>query len=388
MTPTFAFLLLAPAADPPARKVDFAADVRPIFAKHCFACHGPSKQKSGFRLDVRADALAGGDGGKAILPGKAADSPLVRYVSGAAQPAMPPEGPRLTAAEVATIRAWIDAGADWPDAADGPRRDPADWWSLKPLVQPPVPGGGHPVDAFVRAALRAKGMEPSPPADRRTLARRLFFDLIGLPPSPEEVEAFVADAAPDAYDRLVDRLLASPHYGERWARHWLDVVHYGDTHGYDKDKPRPNAWPYRDYVIRAFNEDKPVGRFVREQIAGDVLFPGSADGIEALGFLSAGPWDFIGHAEVAESKIDGKVARHLDRDDVVTTVVQTFMSLTVQCAQCHNHKFDPIGQEDYYALQAVFAAIDRTDRPYDRDPAVARRRADLDGRKRAGGRGA
>ena len=229
----------------------------------------------------------------------------------------------------------------------------------------------------------ARGGWLPPEADRRTLVRRLYFDLIGLPPTPTEVEAFVNDPAPDAYEKLVDRLLASPAYGERWGRHWLDVVHYGDTHGYDKDKPRPNAWPYRDYVIRAFNSDKPYGRFVQEQIAGDVLFPGTPDGIEALGFIAAGPWDFIGHAEVPETKIDGKIARHLDRDDMVSNTIGTFMSLTVHCAQCHNHKFDPISQEDYYSLHAVFAAVDRTDRRYDADPLVARRRADLEERQQS-----
>jgi mono/diheme cytochrome c family protein len=376
--------VLAAADLPPAvdRKVDFVADVRPILAIHCFACHGPTKQKSGLRLDVKTAALAGGDNGKAIVPGKSADSPLVRQVAGIAEPVMPPGDERLSAADVGVLRAWIDQGANWPDSADGPRANPKDWWSLKPLARPAVPGTGHPIDQFIRSALGAKGMKPSPRADRRTLIRRLYFDLIGLPPTPDEVDAFVADGSPNAYEALVDRLLASPHYGERWARHWLDVVHYGDTHGYDKDKPRPNAWPYRDYVIRSFNADKPYGQFVREQIAGDVLFPGSADGIEALGFLSAGPWDFIGHAELPETKIDGQVARHLDRDDMVTNTVQTFMSLTVQCAQCHNHKFDPITQEDYYSLQTVFAAIDRTDRAYDRDPAIAARRAELERRKK------
>ena len=202
------------------------------------------------------------------------------------------------------------------------------------------------------------------------MIRRLSFDLIGLPPSLEDIDAFVGDPAPDAYERLVDRLLASPQHGERWARHWLDVVHYGDTHGYDKDQPRPNAWPYRDYVIRAFNADKPYGRFVSEQVAGDVLYPDTVDGITAIGFIAAGPWDLIGHAEVPETKIDGKIARHLDRDDMVANTINTFVSLTVQCAQCHNHKFDPIRQEDYYRLQAVFAALDRADRPYHTDPAV------------------
>ena len=259
----------------------------------------------------------------------------------------------------------------------------ARWWSLVPLVRPAMPSGAtHPIDAFIRAKLSENQLRPTSEADRRTLIRRLAFDLTGLPPTPAEVEAFLADKSPAAYEALVDRFLASPAHGERWARHWLDVVHYGETHGYDKDKPRLNAWPYRDYVIRSFNQDKPYSRFVQEQIAGDVLFPGTADGFEALGFIAAGPWDFIGHAEVSESKIDGKIARHLDRDDMVANTMQTFVSLTVQCAQCHNHKFDPISQEEYYNLQSVFAAVDRADQKYDRDPAVAAKRREL-GERRA-----
>ncbi|MEM7387838.1 MAG: DUF1549 domain-containing protein, partial [Verrucomicrobiota bacterium] len=224
-------------------------------------------------------------------------------------------------------------------------------------------------------------MTLSKKADRRTLIRRLHFDLLGLPPAPHEVETFLSDPDPKAYEKLIERLLSSKHYGERWARHWLDVVHYGESHGYDKDKPRPHAWPYRDYVIRAFNEDKPYHRFIKEQVAGDVLWPDTVDGLEATGFLAAGPWDFIGHAEVPEEKIDGKVARHLDRDDMVTTTMNTFCSLTVQCAQCHDHKRDPVTMEDYYSLQSVFAALDRADRSYDRDPATGRRRSDLESAK-------
>ncbi len=264
-----------------------------------------------------------------------------------------------------------------------------EFWSLRPLVRPSLPtvtgtsdSPQHPIDSFLRAQLIAKGLSPSAQADRPTLIRRLSFDLLGLPPTPDELEFFVSDTAPDAYERLVDRLLASPRYGERWARHWLDVVHFGETHGYDKDKPRPNAWPYRDYVIRSFNEDKPYARFVQEQVAGDVIFPFTRDGIEALGFIAAGPWDFIGHEEVPETKIDGRVARHLDRDDMVVNTLQTFNSLTIQCAQCHYHKFDPISQEDYYSLQAVFAAVDRTNKKYDIDPAVARHRSELEDRRR------
>ena len=262
-------------------------------------------------------------------------------------------------------------------------------WSIQPLARPAIPVSklaatkdGNPIDQFIAVRLEAQGLSFSQAADRRTLIRRLYFDLIGLPPTPAEIEVFVKDSDPHAFDALVDRLLASPQYGERWARHWLDVVHFGETHGYDKDKPRPNAWPYRDYVIRSFNEDKPWSRFVAEQIAGDVLYLFTRDGLEALGFIAAGPWDFIGHAEVSESKMDGKVARHLDRDDMVANTMQTFNSLTVQCAQCHDHKFDPISQEDYYSLQAVFAAVDRADKEYDLDAEVAKKRAGLDQRQR------
>jgi hypothetical protein len=229
----------------------------------------------------------------------------------------------------------------------------------------------NPIDAFILHRLEKQGMKPSPEADRRTLLRRLSFDLLGLPPTPAEIDAFLHDRSPDAYERLVERLLASPCYGERWARHWLDVVHYGDTHGYDKDKLRPNAWPYRDYVIRAFNEDRPYSRFVKEQLAGDVFYPDTRDGIVGLGFLAAGPWDFVGHVELREGTLDKQITRNLDRDDMVATTMNTFVSMTVQCARCHDHKFDPITQEDYYSLQAVFAAVDRADRPYRTDPTRA-----------------
>ncbi len=364
---------------PPAqRTVDFARDVHPILQERCIACHGPEKQKSGYRLDSRDSAIKGGDSDDAaIIVGKSAESPLIQFVAGLdADKLMPPkksDKARLTADEISVLRAWIDQGVVWPDDASFAKRDPLDWWSLKPIARIAATDSGNPIDAFIRAKLAEKNLPPSPEADARTLCRRLYFDLIGLPPTPEEIETFQKSA----YESLVDKLLASPRYGERWARHWLDVVHYGDTHGYDKDKPRPNAWPYRDYVIRAFNEDKPYARFVQEQIAGDVLFPATRDGIEALGFIAAGPWDYIGHAEVPETKTDGKIARHLDRDDMVANTIGTFCSATVHCAQCHNHKFDPITQEDYYSLQAVFAALDRTDRKYYADDTTNARFADL-----------
>ena len=385
---------------PAAAGDDQHAAARAVLAARCTECHGADVQESHLRLDSRAGLVAGGDFGPVIVAGRSAQSELVRRVTSTnPERRMPPDGPRLTAAEIAALAAWIDAGAVWEgsEPAPAPARDPRlDHWAWQPIVVPAVPApvpafaalagvepAANPIDLFIRHALAAKGLEPGPAADRRTLIRRLSFDLVGLPPTPEEVEAFVADPDPRAYDALVDRLLASPRHGERWARHWLDVVHYGDTHGYDKDKPRPNAWPYRDYVIRAFNDDKPYARFVAEQIAGDVLFPDSRDGAEAIGFVAAGPWDFIGHTEVPETKIDGKIARHLDRDDMVANTIGTFTSVTVHCAQCHAHKFDPVTQDDYYSLQAVFAAVDRADRGYSADPELTRRHAALDGRRAA-----
>ena len=373
---------LPPAAS---REVDFVQDIQPLFEKHCLKCHGPEKQKGGWRVDVKEVALKGGDNfAPNVVTGRSAESPLIHFVAGLdADMKMPEKGDPLTAEQIGLLRAWIDQGAKWPESASVAHRNPLDWWSLQPIAKPATPAGtANAIDAFVRAKLAEKQLAPSPEADARTLARRLYFDLIGLPPTPEEIEAFAADSSPRAYESLVDKLLASERYGERWARHWLDVVHYGDTHGYDKDKQRTNAWPYRDYVIRSFNEDKPYARFVQEQVAGDVIFPGTRDGIEALGFIAAGPWDLIGHAEVPETKTDGKIARHLDRDDMVANTIGTFTSVTVHCAQCHNHKFDPISQEDYYSLQAVFSALDRTDRKYYRDDALNARFQELQQQQR------
>ncbi len=362
-----------------------------ILEKRCVSCHNSETPKGGLSLQTRDKATVGGDSGPAIVPHKPDESLLLDYISGD-QPEMPKQGPPLAQEEVEAIRQWIASGAEWPAGHVLQDRSLADldWWSLKTLSQPPVPelsaedaaGVRTPVDAFILAKLRERGLAMSPEADRRTLIRRLYYDLIGLPPSPEEVAAFEADADPRAYERLVDRLLDSPHYGERWARHWLDVVHYADTHGYDKDKLRPNAWPYRDYVIRAFNEDKPYERFIHEQLAGDVLYPDTVDANVAIGFIAAGPWDFVGHAEVPENKIDGMIARNLDRDDMVMTTMNAFCSVTTQCARCHNHKFDPVTMEDYYSLQAVFAAVDRADRPYDADPQIARQRVELESKRK------
>ena len=387
----FALLVLAVClAASPVRAAEPFDAVRSIFEKHCLSCHNDNELKGKLSLSTEAAARRGGESESPLLTSDLAANELLAQVTGP-EPLMPKDRPPLSKAEVEAIRTWLAAGAAWPkDAVLRDRRfDPSTWWSFQPLrpVTPPAVAGPlaaevrNPIDRFVLATLVEKGLTPSPEADRRTLIRRLSYDLLGLPPAPEEIDQFVNDPDPLAYERLVDRLLASPHYGERWARHWLDVVHFGETHGYDKDQPRTNAWPYRDYVIRAFNEDRPYGRFLREQLAGDVLYPEERDGLEGPGFIAAGPWDLIGHAEVPEEKTDGKIARHLDRDDMITNTIQTFTSLTVQCAQCHDHKFDPILQEDYYSLQAVFAALDRTNRKYDIDPQVARRRRELEGRR-------
>jgi hypothetical protein len=297
-------------------------------------------------------------------------------------PKMPRQGEKLSQGDVSHLRQWINANAPWPPSVvfnSTAASSTAEWWSLRALTWPVVPDTGYspwvrtPVDAFVSASLQAKNLSPSPEADRRTLIRRLTIDLHGLPPTPEEVDSFVSDTRADAYEQLVEKLLASPRYGQRWGRHWLDVVHYGDTHGFDKDKRRDHAWPYRDYVIRALNDDKPYGQFVREQIAGDVLHPDSPEGLDAVGFVAAGPWDFVGHVELREDTIDKLKTRVLDRDDMVSSTFATFQSLTVGCARCHDHKFDPIPQKDYYRLQAVFAGVERGDRAYPKQPVVARR---------------
>jgi len=352
----------------------FTEQVAPVLKQRCVQCHNPRKSRGGLDLTSAAKLLQGSDTGPVIVPGNAGKSQLIALVTGP-NAKMPKQGAKLTAEEVATVRRWIDAGAPWPrgvsldDDGKKPLVGP-DWWSLRPLTRPALPAVADkgwvrtPIDRFILATLEAKGLKPSQPADRRTLIRRLTFDLHGLPPAPEEIEAFVHDPHPDAHERLIDRLLASPRYGERWGRHWLDVVHYGDTHGYDKDKRRDNAWPYRDYVIRALNDDKPYARFIREQIAGDVLFPNDPQAVIATGFVAAGPWDFVGHVELREGTVEKEKTRLLDRDDMVASTIGTFDSMTVHCARCHDHKFDPIKQQDYYRLQAVFAGVDRGNRPY------------------------
>ncbi len=370
-------------------RVDFSTDILPIFTSRCFACHGPDEQESGFRLDLRDEALTGGDGSAPnIIPGNSDESNLIQFVSGEIEGMeMPPEGARLPAQQIEQLRAWIDQGADWGDARETTIADSLDWWSLKPLINVPVPefssGCRNEIDAFVRDKLASRGLEPSPEADRRTLIRRVYFDLIGLPPTPAEVDAFVSSQEPDAYERLVDQLLESPRYGERQARHWMDLAHFAETHGHDQDRIRENAWPYRDYLIAAFNADKPYDRFVGEQIAGDVLFPEDPQATVALGFLAAGPWDESSLRDIREDTLDRQIGRYLDRDDMIANVMNNFVSSTVQCARCHDHKFDPISQNEYYSLQAVFSGIERANRVYDLDPEIHQRRQSLLGELRS-----
>ncbi|HEV3120740.1 MAG TPA: DUF1549 domain-containing protein, partial [Isosphaeraceae bacterium] len=361
----------------------FRDQVAPIFRERCVMCHGGKAPKGQLSLATGETLRNGGASGPAVVPGKPDESLLLDMISGD-EPEMPQKGEKLAPEQVARIRTWIEQGATWPrDLVIAQAKPDVTWWSLRPLAHAAIPRVRKPewvrtpIDAFILAQLDRAGLEPSAEADRRTLIRRLTFDLHGLPPTPEEVNGFCNENSPDAYERLVDRLLCSPRYGERWGRHWLDQVHFADTHGYDKDKRRDHAWPYRDYVIRALNADIPYSRFVQEQLAGDVLFPGDPIGLIATGFLAAGPWDFVGHVELREGTIEKAKTRLLDRYDMVSNTISTFLSLTVHCARCHDHKFDPITQADYYRLQAVFAGVDRGDRPCDFDRATGLRRFEL-----------
>jgi mono/diheme cytochrome c family protein len=345
--------------------VDLARDVRPIFEKHCYACHGPAKQRSGLRLDVKAAAFKGGDAyGPAIVPGKAADSSLIQFVTGANKDVlMPPKGERLSAAEMATLTAWINEGAVWPDDGDRVKlEDRRDHWSFKPVIRPTPPATAdkawprNDIDRFVLERLEKERLRPAPEADRVTWLRRVTLDLTGLPPTPEQVDAFVTDRGKDAYERVVDGLLKSPGYGERWAQHWLDVVRYADTHGFEVNTERPNAWPYRDYVIKAFNDDKPFDQFVREQIVGDALGQDAA-----TGFLVTSSVLLPG--QIGADDASKRLARQDALDEIVINTAQTFLGLSVGCARCHDHKFDPISQREYYGMQAFFAGVEYGDRP-------------------------
>jgi hypothetical protein len=358
---------------------DFEKEIRPLLQERCVECHGAKKQKGELRLDAKVFALKGGHDGPVIVAGDVANSPLFKRITSTDEDErMPPKGDPLTAEQIAAVKSWIEGGAAWPEN-DADRAASVDkrlqHWSVQP-VSTDFPKDAS-IDGFICAKLAENGLAMSPEADRRTLIRRLSFDLQGLPPTPERVEQFVKDRDPQACEKLVDELLASPHYGERWARHWLDIAHYADTHGFERDQLRANAWRYRDYVIDSLNADKPYDRFLREQIAGDVLAPGDPQSVIATGFLAAGPWDFVGQAET-KSDVLKRAARAGDLDDIVTQVITSTMGITINCARCHDHKLDPITQQEYYRLWAVFAGVKRGER--DVDAAEARRLADENAR--------
>ena len=355
----------------------FERKIRPLLVQHCYSCHARGQRKGGLSLDSRESLLAGGDSGTAVALGKPEESLLIAAIGYAGDVQMPPAG-KLADAEIAALKEWVALGAPWPDEPQGGGSIRADgtiteadrqFWSFQPIADPAPPAvkgrdwPRRPLDAYVLARLEAEGLHPAPEADRRTFIRRASFDLVGLPPSAAEVEAFVADPAPDAHERLIDRLLASPHHGERWARHWLDVARYGEDQAHTfQARMYPSGYRYRDWVIDAFNRDLPFDRFVLEQIAGDLLDDSSAPGDErlrrmpALGFFALGPVYYNDAGCVERAKAD-------EYDDRVDTLCRGFLGLTVSCARCHDHKFDPISSRDYYALAGVFASSEYREAP-------------------------
>ena len=357
-----AFTSQATAAPAPA-KVDFGQDIAPILAARCLMCHGSQVQMSGLRLDRRADALKGGESGvSAITPGASEESRLIRYVAGLdPEIVMPPTGERLSEDQVALLRAWIDAGAIWEDplAEDGvvAGEPTMDHWAFQPIRQPAIPEATdsewvrNPIDSFVLARLREHGWEPGSPAEPHEILRRIYLGVIGIPPTLAEQEAFLADPSPEALDRVVDQLLARPGYGERWGRHWMDLVRYAETNGYERDAAKPEVWRYRDYVIRSLMGDKPFDQFAREQLAGDELEPVTPESLVATGYYRLGPWD--------DEPADPKQDRFDQLDDIIRTTSEVFLGLTVGCARCHDHKFDPIAARDYYGMAAVFNGLER-----------------------------
>jgi hypothetical protein len=339
----------------------FSRDIAPIFQRNCLSCHKPDQKLSALDLSTRAAALQGGEkSGPAIVPGDANASPLFRRVTGRDQPAMP-LGTKLSDGEIAILKSWIDGGAKWdepvvtssPNTRQGFTEQQRNWWAFRKPLRHPVPAvagrrwTSNPIDSFIKKTLDAKGLEPAPQADRRTLIRRAYLDLIGLLPPPGEVEAFVKDTSPDAWEKRIDALLASPHYGERWARHWLDVARYADSWGHIHDDDNPNAWRFRDYVINAFNDDKPYDRFIIEQLAGDEVDKVTYETLTATSFHRIAPRVLFREKQNPHYRYD-----YLD--DMIGTTSRAFLGLTVSCARCHDHKFDPIRQMDYYRMMAMF----------------------------------
>jgi hypothetical protein len=365
LAPVGAWQTANPPPVTPAATQFFEMKIRPLLSEHCFRCHGEKKHKGSLRLDSRSAMLTGGDSGPAMVPGHPEKSLLLKAIGYEDQELkMPPPG-KLTKEQIADLTQWIKAGAPWPGEDKGGTivrkgefqitdKDRAHW-SFQPPKRPAVPAVknakwvANPIDSFILAKLEAKDLEPNPPASKLELVRRVFYDLTGLPPTPADVEAFLADNSPTAYENLIDRLLTSPHYGEKWARHWLDLVRYAETNSYERDNPKPNVWRYRDYVIGAFNKDMPYDLFIRQQIAGDELAPDDPEAIIATGYYRLGIWD--------DEPVDRLQAFYDGLDDIVATTGQVFLGLTVDCARCHNHKIDPIAQKDYYRLLAFFRNI-------------------------------
>lgn len=350
---------------PADRSIDFQADIQPIFSARCVSCHGPDAQKSGLRLDSREAALSGGDLGPSIEAGNSAESLLIHKVTGfEGESVMPPSGDLLSDLEIGLLRAWIDQGApgDRFESSSPTLRRTSNHWAFQAIQRPEPPAVAdeswvrNPIDAFILDRLEREGIAPSPEADRATLIRRLSLDLLGIPPTPEEVDAFVQDRAPNAVEALVDRLLSSPHYGERWGRHWLDLARYADSDGYEKDNPRPEAFRFRDWVINALNSDLPFDRFTIEQLAGDLLPDASLEQRTAAGFHR----NTLTNTEGGVDQEEFRVAAVVDRVNTTGTV---WLGLTVGCAQCHTHKYDPITQREYYQLFAFFNASDEENLP-------------------------
>ena len=370
----FALSCIAASANATDEEQFFRESVEPILKDRCYECHSHESDEisSGLTLDWKSGWQKGGERGPAVVPGHADGSLLIQAIRHT-DPDLKMPQEKISDHEIQILVEWVQRGASDPRTAKPEPFDPttaADWWSLRPLVRPEAPDDGHPIDAFVQSALRDKSLSLSPEAERGMLIRRLTLNLHGMPPTPDETSMFVHDPAPDAYERLVDRLLDSPRYGERWARHWLDTIHFADTHGFEHDALRPNAWRFRDYVIDSLNHDTPWDRFIREQLAADVFFPEQPELTPALGFLGAGNYD---HSAASTAIM---AFENFDRDDLVTQTMSAFVSTTANCARCHTHKFDPITQDDYYSLQAVFAGIGKGDISYDADPEIftARRR--------------
>ena len=368
--------------------VTFTDHIRPIFERSCWNCHGEASQLSDLDLRTRETAILGGASGPALVPGRADQSRLYRMLAGLDDPRMPMGGDTLSAAEIIAVRTWIDEGAHWDDGGATSAADALaalentelpqgarDYWAFQRPVQAPVPVSAtfeHPVDRFLDAARRDGGVTAAPRADGLTRLRRAYLDLTGLPPTLEQIDEFLADTDRGAWERLIDRLLDSPHYGERWGRHWMDVARYADSTGFEQDYTRPNAWRYRDYVISAFNQDKPYNQFIREQIAGDELDHTTDETRIATGFLRAGP-------RVDFREKDNPERRHDYLDDVIGTIGRGVLGMTLQCARCHDHKFDPILQQDYYNMQASIFGYVEIDWPLlDRVDTAAYRAANAD----------